>query len=96
MFVHLVEEVGADGELDGHVEVRVVEDDERGLAAELEVNRLQVALRGGLHYEAPNLCGSSESHLKHAGTNAIKLLYSDVVPQQQRDCSPAVRRLLSV
>ena len=31
MFVHLVDEVGADGELDGHVEVYVVEDDERGL-----------------------------------------------------------------
>lgn len=60
----LVEEAGADGELHGHVEVGVVEDDERGLAAQLQVDGLQVALRGGLHYEAPDLRGSGETHLK--------------------------------
>ena len=49
--------------VDGLLEVGVVEDDVRGLAAELESDRLQVGLGGGLHDLATNKCAACECDL---------------------------------
>jgi hypothetical protein len=60
---YLVEEDGKPRQVDGHVDVGVVEDDERRLAAELQRDRLEVAPRGRLHDEATHLCGAGEGYL---------------------------------
>ena len=59
----LVEEDGEPRQVDGHVDVGVVEDDERRLAAELQRDRLEVAPRRRLHDEAADLGGPGERHL---------------------------------
>lgn len=60
---YLVEEDGMVREIDGLVDVGVVHDDERGLAAELQCHRLQVAPRGQFQDDLAGTRGSGKCKL---------------------------------